>query len=452
MKLFDQTFARSSLYTLVLYISVSPIAYTADLVEVYRMALSSDPQFQQVAANKRAVLEERPQALANLLPQVNLSAEISGTSSERTGSNSFSFDNDGNQLRLTETNSDGRAYNLNLSQPIFHGDRYFRLKQADNSIKQADAELSAAQIDLALRVSSTYFNVLAAVDNLSFAEAEKRSLSRQLEQAKQRFEVGLTAVTDVQEAQAGYDRAVADEIRAINEIDNAREALREITGEYLQDLEGLTEAMPMVSPDPADIDSWSNTAVSSNLDVVAAIHAVDIARDEIKVQQSGHLPTVDLTARRSFNKSDTNGDSENTNDSIGLQLNLPLYSGGAVSSRTRATRERLQQQLEILEQIRRQAHRQARESYLGVMSGISQIKALEQAVLSSEVALDATRAGFEVGTRTAVDVVQSERATFQARRDLSRARYDYIVNTLNLKKAAGILTIDDIEQINQWLN
>jgi len=452
MKVFDPTCARSSLYIFLFCISVSPIALTADLVEVYRMALSSDPQFQQVAANKRAILEERPQALANLLPQVNLSADISGTSSERTGSNAVGFDSSGRSVILSESNSDGRAYNLSLLQPIFHGDRYFRLKQADNSIKQADAELSAAQIDLALRVSSTYFNVLAAVDNLSFAEAEKRSLSRQLEQAKQRFEVGLTAVTDVQEAQAGYDRAVADEIRAINEIDNAREALREITGEYLQDLDGLTESMPMVSPDPADIDSWSNSAVSSNLDVVAAIHAVDIARDEIKVQQSGHLPTVDLTARRAFNKSDTNGPSENSSDSIGLLLNLPLYSGGAVSSRTRATRERLQQQLEILEQIRRQAHRQARESYLGVMSGISQIKALEQAVLSSEVALDATRAGFEVGTRTAVDVVQSERATFQARRDLSRARYDYIVNTLNLKKAAGILTIDDIEQINQWLN
>ncbi len=452
MKFSPHIYTSLSLYAFVLCTSVTQFAHSADLIEVYRMALSSDPLFQQVAANKRAVLEERPQALANLLPQVNLSSDITGISSERTGSNAISFDSNGNPIRLLKTNSDGRAYNLNLSQPIFHGDRYFRLKQADNSIKQADAELSAAQIDLALRVSVTYFNVLAAVDSLSFAEAETRSLNRQLEQAKQRFEVGLTAVTDVQEAQAGYDRAVADEIRAINEIDNTREALREITGEYLMELEGLTDSMPMVTPDPADIDSWSNTAISSNLNVIAAIHAVDIARDEIKVQQSGHLPTVDLTATRSFNKSDTNGPSENTSNSIGLELNLPLYSGGAVSSRTRATRERLEQQLEILEQIRRQAHRQSRQSYLGVMSGISQIQALRQAVLSSEVALEATRAGFEVGTRTAVDVVLSERATFQARRDLSRARYDYIINSLNLKKAAGILTIDDLEQVNQWLN
>lgn len=452
MKFSPHIYISLSCYAFVLCISVTQFAHSADLVEVYRLALSSDPLFQQVAANKRAVLEERPQALANLLPQVNLSADISGNSSERTGSSAFGIGGNRDLVDLSTSNSDANGYSLNLFQPVFHGDRYFRLKQADNSIKQADAELSAAQIDLALRVSVTYFNVLAAVDSLSFAEAEKRSLSRQLEQAKQRFEVGLTAVTDVQEAQAGYDRAVADEIRAINEIDNTREALREITGEYLLELDGLTESMPMVTPDPADIDSWSNTAISSNLNVIAALHAVDIARDEIKVQQSGHLPTVDLTARRSFNKSDTSGPSENTSNSIGLELYLPLYSGGAVSSRTRATRERLEQQLEILEQIRRQVHRQSRESYLGVMSGISQIKALQQAVLSSEVALDATRAGFEVGTRTAVDVVLSERATFQARRDLSRARYDYIINSLNLKKAAGILSIDDLEQINQWLN
>ena len=421
---------------------MAPFAHPADLLEVYRMALASDPQFLQVAANKRAVLEERPQALSSLLPKINLSADINGTSSDR------------NNLpgALSGSNSDNKGYTLNLSQPVYHHDRYIRLQQADNSIKQADAELTAAQIDLALRASASYFDVLAALDSLSFAEAEKRSLSQQLEQAKQRFDVGLTAVTDVQEAQAGYDRAVADEISAINAIDIAREALREITGEYLLDLEGLTDAMPMLAPEPADIDSWSNTAISSNLNVVATIYAVDIARDEIKVQQSGHYPTVDLTARHSYNDSGINVNDENTSNSIGLQLNVPLYSGGVVSSRTRASHERLSQQLEGLEQIRRQAHRQSRESYLGVMSGISRIKALQQAVISSEVALEATRAGFEVGTRTAVDVVQSERATFQARRDLSRARYDYIINSLSLKKAAGILTVDDIERVNEWLN
>ena len=444
-------YVNTSLYILILYVCVTSLAYPADLLEIYRLALANDPQFQQVAANKRAVLEERPQALAALLPAVSLSADVSGSSSERTGSNSVGFGSGGSIVNLSRSNSDSSGYSLSLSQPVFRSDRYLRLKQADSSIKQADAELSAAEINLAIRVSEAYFNALAAMDNLSFAEAEKRSLSQQLEQARQRFEVGLTAVTDVQEAQAGYDRAVADEIRSINEIDNAREALREITGEYITELDGLSDSMPMLTPDPASIDSWSDTAIRENLNVIATIHSVDIAREEIRVQRSGHLPTVDLSARRSYSKSDTSGDSENTSSSIGLQLNVPIYSGGAVSSRVRASRERLDQELERLEQARRQAHREVRQAYLGIMSGISQIKALEQAVISSEVALEATRAGFEVGTRTAVDVVTSERATFQTRRDLSRARYDYIVNTLNLKQAAGLLTVDDIEGLNEWL-
>ncbi|MGK0296543.1 MAG: outer membrane protein [Gammaproteobacteria bacterium] len=441
-----------NLIFLSIFVFLSPVCFAVDLLEVYQQALISDPQFRQIAANKRAVLEERPQALATLLPSVALSADVAGSSSKRTGSNSVGFGSDRELVDLSRSNSDSRGYTLSLTQPVFRSDRYFRLKQADKSIKQADAELSSAEVGLGIRVASTYFNVLAAIDNLNFAAAEKRSLSRQLEQAKQRFEVGLTAVTDVQEAQAGYDRAYADEIRAINEIDNAKEALREITGIYLHDLTGLSDTMPLVSPDPDDIEAWSKMAVIENLTVIAAVHAVDIARDEIKVQNAGHMPTVDLSARRSYSESDTAGDSENTNSSISLQLNVPIYSGGAVSSRVRASTERLEQQLERLEQIRRQVHREVRESYLGVMSGISQIKALQQAVHSSEVALEATQTGFEVGTRTAVDVVQSERATFQTKRDLARARYDYIVNSLNLKQAAGILSVDDIKDVNGWLN
>jgi outer membrane protein len=437
---------------LIILASITTPVNALDLLEVYRQALTNDPQFRQVAANKRAVLEERPQALATLLPSIGLSADIAGTSSTRTGSSRVIFDSSGQPVFQSKSNSDSQGYSLSLTQPVFRSDRYFRLKQADNSIKQADAELSAAELNLAIRVATAYFNVLAAVDNLSFAEAEKRSLSRQLEQARQRFEVGLTAVTDVQEAQAGYDRAVADEIRAINEIDNAREALREITGNYLQELNGLTDDMPLLSPDPDNIDAWSEMAITENLNVNAAIHAVDIARDEIKVQYAGHFPTVDISARRSYNENDTSGPSENTSNSISLQLNVPIYSGGAVSSRVRASQERLDQQLERLEQVRRQVHREAREAFLGVMSGISQIAALQQAVLSSEVALEATRAGFEVGTRTAVDVVLSERATFQTRRDLARARYDYIINSLNLKQASGTLSIEDIDDVNEWLD
>ncbi|NNE38206.1 MAG: TolC family outer membrane protein, partial [Gammaproteobacteria bacterium] len=383
-------------FKLILFCSIIICSYlpyravsAADLVDVYQQAMTNDPAFRQVAANKRAVLEDRPQAMATYLPSVGLSADIAGTSTTRSGTSRFVFGNEG--LDETDrTNSDSRGYSLNLTQPILRVDRFFRIKQADKTIKQADSELAAAELDLAIRVSTAYFNVLSAIDSLNFAEAELRSLSRQLEQAKQRFEVGLTAVTDVQEAQAGFDRAFAEKIRAENEIDNAGEVLREITGSYIYDLDGLTDSMPLVSPDPDDIDAWSDMALTENLEVITAIHAVDIARDEIKIQRSGHYPTVDFNARRSYNESDTSGNSETTNNQISLQLNVPIYSGGAVSSRVRASQERLDQQLERLEQIRRQAHRQTRQSYLGVMSGISQIKALEQAVISSEVALEAT--------------------------------------------------------------
>jgi len=429
----------------------SNLVYAIDLHEVYQQAKANDPVFRQVAANKRAILEDRPQAMATYLPSVGVSADIAGTSSTRSGTSRIIFDSQGRPIQTEKTNSDSLGYSLNLTQPIIRADRYFRIQQSDKTIKQADAELAASELDLAIRVSTTYFNVLSAMDNLNFAEAELRSLSRQLEQSKQRFEVGLTAVTDVQEAQAGYDRAIAEKIRAENDIDNAREALREITGNYIYELAGLSDSMPLLNPEPDDIDTWSDMALSENLNVIAAIHSVDIARDEIKIQRSGHYPTVDFNARRSYSESDTSGDSETTNNTISLQLNVPIYTGGAVSSRVRASQERLNQQLERLEQVRRQAYRQTRESFLGVMSGISQIKALQQAVVSSEAALEATQAGFEVGTRTAVDVVQAERSTFQARRDLARERYDYIINTLVLKQAAGILTSDDIEKVTIWL-
>ncbi len=439
--------AQSLIYYCFIILAVNSVIVSkvssVDLLEVFRMAESSDPQFRQVAANKRAVLEQRPQALANLLPSINFSANYTANTQENIISG---FGTSGT------SGFESSGYNINLTQPIFRSDRYFRLQQADSTIKQADAELIAAELDLTNRVAVAYFNVLAAIDNLNFAEAEKRSLSRQLEQSKQRFEAGLTAITDVQEAQAGYDLAVADEIQAINDIDNAREAIREITGEYLLDLDSLTENMPLVSPTPADIDAWSDIAVQENLDVIAATYAVDNARKEIKAQFSGHLPTADLVLSRNFNVSGGRfGDSEITSEAIGLQFTVPIYSGGAVNSRMRESQERLDQQLERLNQVRRQAHRQTREAYLGVISGISRIKALKQAVVSSETALQATQAGFEVGTRTAVDVVQSERTTFQTKRDLSRARYDYIVNTLSLKEAAGVLTIDDISEVNKLL-
>jgi outer membrane protein len=417
----------------------------ADLLEVYSLAAQSDPVFRQVAAAKRAVLEQRPQALAQLLPSLELNANT--YSNDQDISAGFVVDGTGGDVSF---NSHG--YSLDLAQPLFRRDRWLRLRQADSRIRQADAELMAAQQDLVLRVAEAYFNVLAARDNLAFAQAEKRSLSRQLEQVKQRFEVGLTAITDVQEAQAGYDRAVAQEIAAENAVDNAYEALREITGVYIDELDPLGEEMPLTRPEPEDIEAWTRTALEQNLDVVAAMHAVETAREEIKVQHAGHLPTLDLVATHAYDKSGGRfGANKVHTTAVGLQLNVPIFAGGFVSSRTREAQQRLDEQLEILERARRESQRLTREAYLGVISGISQVQAFKQAVVSSETALQATEAGFQVGTRTAVDVVTAERGTSQARRDLARARYDYLLNTLRLKRAAGVLSDEDLAAINRWL-
>ena len=430
----------------VLFFAGANAAYTADLVEIYGYALDSDPQYRQVAATKRAVMETRPQALAQLLPSLSFRANAFTNEQEIDSI----FNPIGQEGKVT---FGSHGYSLDLTQPLFRGDRIIQYLQADNRIQQADAELVAAEQDLILRATTAYFEVLAAYDNLGFAEAEKKSLSRQLDQATQRFDVGLTAITDVQEARAGYDRAFAAEIAAKNNVDNAREALRSITGAYFSELAPLGETMPLLSPQPEEIETWTGAALEQNLNVLAAQHAVDNARREIKRQQAGHLPTVDMVARHNLDKSGGRfGSVESTTSSVGVQLNVPLFQGGYVSSRVRETHERLNAELERLEQARRNAQRLTRQAYLGVISGISRVKALEQAVLSSETALQATEAGFEVGTRTAVDVVAAERATSQARRDYARARYDYLLDTLRLKQASGSLSAQDLSQVNRWLN
>lgn len=439
----DRSLCCRLLLPALLYLPVMATVHAADLMDAYKLAQESDPQYRQVAANKRAVEESKPQAYSQLLPSIGIDANNYYRKQDVSGSSGFGL---GNFSYST------RGANVNLRQPIFHWDRFLQITKANNSIKQADAELTLAQQQLIVRVAQAYFNALAAHDNLEFARAEKRALGRQLEQTKQRFDVGLTAITDVQEAQAGFDRAVAQEIAAENDIDNTREAMREITGQYIDNLKRLSDKMPLVKPKPADINAWTDIALQENLDVIAAQRAVDQSREEVDIQQSGHYPTLDLVSQYGYDRNGGRfGFTSTRGGAIGVELNVPIYQGGYVNSKTREAQQRLQEQLERLEQARRQAHRSTRESYLGVISGISQIKALNQAVISSETALQATQAGFEVGTRTAVDVVASERATYQSKRDYARARYNYLINTLQLKLASGTLSTDDLAQINTWL-
>ncbi len=425
-----------------------PYAYAAeDLSHIYTLAESKDPQFRSVQAAYRATLEQRPQARAQLmLPTLSFNSNTAYNRQDTTLGGDFGVGSGG----LTEFHSYG--WGLQLNQPIYHHDRYVALQQADEAIRQAELEVDAAQQDLIVRTGERYFTMLAGLDNLEFARAEKDALGRQLEQTTQRFEVGLIAITDVHEAQAGYDLATADEILALNLLDNTIEALREVTGEYHRNLALLGEKLPLLAPDPQDIEQWTDTALQQNLRLASALVAAESAQNEIRRQYAGHIPTLDIVGSHGFFRQGGRfGNVEQTTTVLGLELNVPIYEGGQVVSRTREAEQRYLEILENLERQRRTTVRQTRDSYLGVISGISRVKALNQAVVSTETALEATEAGFEVGTRTSVDVVSASRDLFRAKRNYAKARYDYILDILRLKQAAGTLSPDDLSEINAWL-
>ncbi len=422
-----------------------PAALAIDLVGVYQLALSSDPVFQAAGAANRAAQEAKPQARAQLLPDVSAGAGVTKNFLDVQESNAIS--------RLGSSDFSSNELSLNLTQPVFRRDLFIQLGQADSRIEQADAEYAFALQELMLRSARRYFDVLRAQDTLTFARSALEAFEQQLRQSRQRFEVGLIAITDVEEAQAGFDLARAEVIAAENQLDVAREALREVTGEYHRNLEGLSDRLVLVAPEPADIDRWTAIALEQNLRLSASRFSSEVARDEIRRQSAGHYPTLDIVG--SYGRDDStggfSGGSTFEQSAIGLQLNVPLYQGGLTVSRTREARHLYQQSLDLVEEQRRSVQRQTRDAYLGVISGISRVQALEQAVRSTESAKAAIEAGFQVGTRTSVDVLDAERDLFAAKRDLAASRYDYIVNTLTLKQAAGTLSQEDVRLVNAWL-
>jgi len=432
-------------------------AHSASLLEIYQQALQGDPQIHEAEARRLAALESKPQARGVLLPQIGFGG--SWTDSNSSGLN-IEADSDtpftsANDQEITE-------WGFSLSQSIFRWDQIVNLRRADKTIAKAEAVREAAQQDLIVRVAQRYFDVLAAEDRLNSIIADREAIARQLEQAKQRFDVGLIAITDVQESQAAYDQSVANEIGAKRSLATARELLREITGEYVVDLNAPGDDFPLLTPEPNSEKNWVDMSLSQNLNLVASRLDEELARDEISYRRTGHYPTVELVARsgerdasgsQSFNDQpwadfDTTGKS----DSIGVQFNFPIFAGGGVSSRVkeavylhRASREQLQR-------VTRETERQARDAYLGVLAEIARVNALEQAVSSSRTALQATQAGYEVGTRTIVEVLNSQFALYVAITNFYQSRYDYILNALRLKQAAGTLQVQDLEKIDQWLS
>ena len=459
------------LLTLIACILCFHAAAAADLVAVYQRALQNDPQLREAEANRLAALESKPQALAALLPQVNGTA---GASKERdTGSSnqSFSFTDvsTGKPIVVAENQDfDGRTtthnhkYGVDLKENLFRWENWVALQRADAQVAQAEADYQAAQQDLMSRVAQRYFDVLASQDDLDAQEGALASVNRQLEQAEKRYEVGLIAITDVQEVRASHDSSAAAVIAAKRQVASAQEFLREITGDLFDTLARPIEPFELTDPDPISEDRWVEMALQQNLSLVSSRLAADIARENVSAARGGHFPSLDLVASRykinsdgaSINSDGTpygNSSVDQYQRSIGIQLTFPLYSGGMVSSQVRQAVYQHRAAKERVERVARQTEHDARDSYLGVLSEISRVKALRRAVESNTTALNATEAGYEAGTRTAVDVVESRRLWIQARTDYSRSRYDYMINVLKLQQAAGILSEQSLNRLNTLL-
>lgn len=416
-----------------------------DLLDIYTMALENDPQLRAAKFTELSAGEGERQARASLLPQLSGTGNISDTTGDFELVNGAVSDIDSSRDNLS----------LTLNQTIYDHANYTRLDAARNRASGSQQDYEAASDDLLLRTVDRYFAVLTSVDALSFSEAEEKANARQLEQAEQRYEVGLTAITDVHEARASYDRSRANVILAQNNLDDAKEALAELTGKYVDDLKILKEDYPLVPPVPADREAWVKTALENNPGLLSRKFAADAAYDNIRTQRAGHYPTVgaQLNYSDTTNSGDLGAFSTKTQafTTIGVQVSVPIYEGGRTSSLTRQAAHDYDAAIERLEQQRRQVVRQVRNDYRAVIAGISSVEAFKQTVVSSQSALEATEAGFEVGTRTIVDVLIAQRQLFQSQSDYSRARHALILNHVRLQTSAGTIERDHLSRVNAQL-
>lgn len=469
----------------VLLILSSSSVWADNLLDVYNLAKDGDPTFLASEAGTRATSERVNQSMAGSLPQLSASADYGISSSSSTGLKTSLYTPDGptdlnptaqpidiNDPSSSESDTTSSGYAIRLQQELYNHATWLNLRQSEKRALQANVNHEGSRQELIIRVADAYFNVLAAQDSVAFSKAETDAVSKELAQTNQRFEVGLIAQTDVHEAQSRHDRALANQIAAQNGLDNTHELLQLITGQYHYDLLGLKVEIPLRNPQPENIKKWAKKAENNNINIQASKIGLEIAKQSISISQAGHYPTVNLNASYSDRDSDTDSppfsvvDSETANtgvvsnftsnsqpttSSVSIDFSIPLYSGGATSSRVKESQSLYLQAAHNFEAEHRRAVSQARSNYLGVVAAVSSVNALKQAVISSQSALEATQAGFEVGTRTIVDVLLQTQQLFEAKRQHARARYDYILNTLRLKQATGLLTEKDLAQVNQML-
>ncbi len=407
-----------------------------DLAGIYNLAKENDPTLLQAAAEKEAAFEAVTSTRSALLPQINLTASYDINESDDIESSDYNLFQAG----------------IAFSQELFQRSSWISLATTEKSARQADASYAATQQDLILRVATAYFEVLRAQDSLEFVRAEKAAVGRQLEQTKQRFEVGLSAITDVHDAQAQYDTVLASEVVSENDLINSYESLREITGQEHKDLKILDTEHFSASAPAESLNQLISQAQDKNLTLLTTRIAKDIAKDNIDLAKSGHLPTLTLDGSyMHLDRNNSTSDYEGEVANIGLNFSMPLYTGGNLMSLDKQAEYNFVAVSEQLEASYRSVLKTVRSYRNNVNASIGMIKAYEQSVISTRSALEATEAGFEVGTRTIVDVLDSTQSLYDANRNLSDARYDYIINVLNLRQAVGTLSEQDILDINTGL-
>lgn len=425
-------------------------AQAADLLDTFHAAQANDPVIAAAYATQQAGQEKQVQGRSLLMPSVNLSANST-------------FNDTNIQYRPAQPpmflggnyryNSHG--YNVNLVQPLFRQQSWFAYSESELQTAIAESQYRLAEQDLVLRTAQAYFDVLIAEDGVQLAQAQKTAITEQLGQAKRNFEVGSATITDTHEAQARYDLTGAQEIAAQSNLEVKRRVLQQLTNALPGSLKRIAGELKLETPQPADMNKWIDDAQISNPQLAIAQAAHQIAEKEVARNRGGHYPTVDLVAN--YGKNYANGgtfglgsDVRNTN--IGVQLNLPLFQGGATQSKWReadANRERAAQELES---AKRNVTLQTSQAYFGVVNGMAQVQALQQALVSSSSVLEATKTGQEVGVRTNLDVLNAQQQLYATRRDLYQAEYNYLTSKLRLKAAVGTLSEDDLKQVNQVLH
>jgi len=433
---------------LALLVAVAFPTSAEDLLQVYRDSQRYDATYSAARNNLAAGRERLPQGRALLLPTLNLTANATHSRldvASRDTALSPSF------LR----NPDSSGYTLTLTQPIFRAQNYLQYEQGGFQVRQAEATFGQAAQDLIVRVAQAYFDVLGQYDTLILVRAQKAATSEQLAQAKRNFEVGTATITDTHEAQARYDLIAAQEIAALNDLQARRRQLQLIAGKEYTELKQLRADVKLAPPNPDNVDTWAELAEKQSYSVLIQEAAAEVASLEAKRATAGHLPTLDFVAtygqlgESSTSVSPIGRDSNNS--TVGVQLALPIFQGGSVSSREREAAALYLRSKDDLENAKRTAVLTTRQLYLSTINGITQVAALEQARVSSQSALDSNKLGYEVGIRINIDVLNAQQQLYSTERDLALARYNTILNSLRLKAAAGALREEDLEEVNRVL-